>query len=680
MDRWDRREYQLIDLLTKPEGDVTVTDAQNVNHVIPSFLQLNKDVTAMTDELTGAVAEARAINSQSLAYSNAAHDAAAASEASAAEAAQSATDLAAAVAESTSQAGKSATSAAASKMSEDAAASSRVAADASRDAAKASETSAAASRDTAGFSATAAKGYRDDAQLARDLSSAYANAPVNSEVSPGKYSAFHWAEQARLTAVGAVVYKGSWSAAGGTMPAQPKTGDFYFISAAGTVGSIKYAVGDMAIYDGSVWERIDNQQAVTTVAGRTGAVVLTIADIASLQAALDAKLTNGQPYNVGSQGGGASIDFRNSARTATRYYVAHDESSWNLCTAEDSGAFRNVRVGVPRDFASPVTIDGQKAWHAGNFDPTTKANLAGANFTGRVSATGAGFECNRADGSWAFLANAADGKTSRGGIWLEADGVALVNAKAWSVLKIFDSNQLKFNGNTVWDAGNFDPNAKAPVDNPSFTGVVTVKNNSLRMAGWNGVATDGVAYFGNANSYIFKSGGAFVFNNEQGGFNATLNSGGVIWTANNVAPLDKNNGGTLSGSIFMDNKSAERQYGWIFSDRTTYLYGNPTNKDVGLYCTGVGTRWVTDANGNFTAGADVRARQAVRGAAIAPDNAAGANLTGNGSGITWNGGCYLAGPNWMINARSDAWVRVPRMFVQGDDPGSAASDGDLWIW
>lgn len=279
----------MIDLLAK-DGDVPITDANGTTIIVPSFPKLRTMVTSLTDALTGAVAEARDINSQSLAFSVDAQRSADAAQVSADAAKVSETNLAQAVHDSAASATASAASATAAADSKAAAAASATAASASATAAKGSEDTAKTSMDNAGFSAGAAKTYRDDAQLARDMSSAYANAPVNSEVSPGQFSAFHWAEQARLIAVGAVIYKGSWDASGGTMPATPKLGDFYFISKAGVVGGTKWASGDMAVFDGVLWERIDNQQAVTTVAGRTGAITLTIADIASLQASLDGKL------------------------------------------------------------------------------------------------------------------------------------------------------------------------------------------------------------------------------------------------------------------------------------------------------------------------------------------------------------------------------------------------------
>lgn len=61
------------------------------------------------------------------------------------------------------------------------------------------------------------------------------------------------------------------------------TGDVYRVSVAGSrnfgAGAISLDVGDYVIYNGSVWEKSDTTDAVSTVAGRTGDVTLTKADV-----------------------------------------------------------------------------------------------------------------------------------------------------------------------------------------------------------------------------------------------------------------------------------------------------------------------------------------------------------------------------------------------------------------
>ena len=45
------------------------------------------------------------------------------------------------------------------------------------------------------------------------------------------------------------------------------------------MGGVAYSVGDSIIYNGTGWDKIDSTDAVTSVAGRVGEVVLTKADV-----------------------------------------------------------------------------------------------------------------------------------------------------------------------------------------------------------------------------------------------------------------------------------------------------------------------------------------------------------------------------------------------------------------
>lgn len=118
-------------------------------------------------------------------------------------------------------------------------------------------------------------------------------------------------------------------------------------------------------------------------------------------------------------------------------------------------------------------------------------------------------------------------------------------------LTIRHGDTPRWNGSAMWHAGNFAPESKMDVAGGTFTGGVTIKNNSLRVSGWGSVATDGVIYFGSGDSYLFKSGAAFTFKNAEGGFNATLNTGGSIWTSGNFDPAGKvsKTGDTMNGVL-----------------------------------------------------------------------------------------------------------------------------------
>lgn len=140
----------------------------------------------------------------------------------------------------------------------------------------------------------------------------WADAAPGVEVETGKYSAKHWADRAQTTVTGGLIYRGSHSAASGAYPATPSLGDYYKISAAGTLGGVNYSVGDSIIYNGTNWDKIDSTDAVTSVAGRVGAVVLTKGDVGlsnvdntsdANKAVLSAtKLATAQTLAIGSTG------------------------------------------------------------------------------------------------------------------------------------------------------------------------------------------------------------------------------------------------------------------------------------------------------------------------------------------------------------------------------------------
>jgi len=82
-------------------------------------------------------------------------------------------------------------------------------------------------------------------------------------------------------------FKGTWSAATNTPTLTDGTGDageVYLCSAAGTVnfgaGPITFAVGDWVVYSGTIWEKSINSNAVVSVNGQQGVVVLDTGDIA----------------------------------------------------------------------------------------------------------------------------------------------------------------------------------------------------------------------------------------------------------------------------------------------------------------------------------------------------------------------------------------------------------------
>ena len=86
--------------------------------------------------------------------------------------------------------------------------------------------------------------------------------------------------------LGALSYQGTWNASTNTPTLASGVGTkgyYYVVSVAGSTnldGITSWVVGDWAVYNGTAWQKVDNTDAVTSVNGYTGTVVLSQADIA----------------------------------------------------------------------------------------------------------------------------------------------------------------------------------------------------------------------------------------------------------------------------------------------------------------------------------------------------------------------------------------------------------------
>ena len=86
-------------------------------------------------------------------------------------------------------------------------------------------------------------------------------------------------------AIGALVYKGTWNAATNTPTLASGVGikgDYYVVSVAGTTnldGITDWQVNDIALFNGTAWQKIDNTDSVLSVNGQTGVVVLGPTDV-----------------------------------------------------------------------------------------------------------------------------------------------------------------------------------------------------------------------------------------------------------------------------------------------------------------------------------------------------------------------------------------------------------------
>jgi hypothetical protein len=91
--------------------------------------------------------------------------------------------------------------------------------------------------------------------------------------------------------LGVLEYLGTWNASTNTPTLTSSVGQrggYYIVSVAGSTdlnGETSWNPGDWAIFNGTSWEKLDNTDAVLSVSGQTGAVVLNIKAGSSLNTA-----------------------------------------------------------------------------------------------------------------------------------------------------------------------------------------------------------------------------------------------------------------------------------------------------------------------------------------------------------------------------------------------------------
>ncbi len=92
----------------------------------------------------------------------------------------------------------------------------------------------------------------------------------------------------QIPQMGDLNYQGTWNATTNSPTLTSSVGTkgyYYVVSVAGTTnlnGITDWQIGDWAIFNGSTWEKVDNTDAVTSVNGYTGTVVLNAADVGAI--------------------------------------------------------------------------------------------------------------------------------------------------------------------------------------------------------------------------------------------------------------------------------------------------------------------------------------------------------------------------------------------------------------
>ncbi len=645
VDRWNTRENQMVAFISQPEGTVTVTDGLGQNHVLPSFPQLQKDVAALVDELTGVEVaaqgyanEARQYRDSAQGYANAAQTSAEVADTHVTEAEAARDAASASVTQAQGHASNAATSATNASASASAAAASKSAAETSATTAGQRANDALASAGAAQSAQSSAASAKIAAESARDKAAQWAAAPVGTPVENGEYSAKHWAAQAQTTVTGTLVYKGTWDAGTGAYPSNPATGHFYKVTVAGTVNAITYNVGDQIIYNGSAWDLVDNTDQVASVAGKRGAVTLVAADIGGLGALAtrsDVDYTTqitGKPSSfTPSAHGHAWGDLSGVPAQATRW------PTWSEVTSKPTTFAPAAHTHAIADVTNLQTeLDTRPKQIATANDISTRVE---SGFY-ESSAPGGGYPAG-ASGWWNVLSVTHSNA---------ANYYALQFAAAFGASEFY----FRHTGGAgtkawakVWNASNFDPATKLDLTGGSISGALSFGSVTRQML--NLYATSYAIGVQSATMY-FRTGGGFAW---------------YFGGAHDGAQNNPGSGGTALATLGTDGLFTATN---IATGRVNATGGLDT---IGAGTTGLQLRWNASGNNrndyynNFGTGSGGHAFF-VR------------SVTGDTPVLA-----LLMLPDGSVqqkNANSTTMTRQPRVFVQSADPGAAAADGDLWIW
>ena len=192
--------------------------------------------------------------------------------------------------------------------------------------------------------------------------------------------------QSQIPLMGDLNYQGTWNASTNTPTLTSSVGTkgyYYVVDVAGSTnlnGITDWQVGDWAIFKGTVWQKVDNTDAVTSVNGQTGTVVLTTTNIAE---GTNEYFTQSRARQSISAGTGISYD--NSTGVVTNAAPDQTVSLTGAGTTAVTGTYPNFTITSNDQYVGTVTSVGVSssatALTVSNSPITTSGNI-GVNFAG----------------------------------------------------------------------------------------------------------------------------------------------------------------------------------------------------------------------------------------------------------------------------------------------------------
>jgi hypothetical protein len=167
--------------------------------------------------------------------------------------------------------------------------------------------------------------------------------------------------QSQIPLMGDVSYQGTWNASTNTPTLTSSVGTkgyYYVVNVSGNTnlnGITDWVIGDWAIFNGSIWQKVDNTDAVTSVNGYTGTVVLTNTDVGAFPATATTGTGNVVLATGATQANPTISNYENFTPTTAPAYsegrVWYDSTEKALAFYNDSSS---IAVHVSQDLIVKV--------------------------------------------------------------------------------------------------------------------------------------------------------------------------------------------------------------------------------------------------------------------------------------------------------------------------------------
>jgi hypothetical protein len=486
--------------------------------------------------------------------------------------------------------------------------------------------------------------------------------------------------QAQIDAIASgLEYQGTWNASTNTPTLASSVGTagyYYIVATAGSTnlnGITDWQIGDWAVFNGTIWQKIDQSNLVTSVAGRTGAIVLTTADIGGLgtiatQAANNVSITGGSISGIADLAiadGGTGASTANAAFNALAPSQASNSGKYLTTNGTDT-SWAAFSGGTVTSVSGTGTVNGLTLTGTvttsgsltlgGTLSGIANSALTNSSITINGSATSLGGSINVGTVTSvaatvpSFLSIAGSPVTSSGTLAITLSGTALPTTSGGTGLTSFTTNGVVYASST---------SALATGSALTFDGSKLV-NTGYNKSNYQ-VSTGAVSTFESVGGGYLTydgAGGASVYSRSNATTeNAlTFRASGFSFRigGTQVASLSSSNF-SLYNSQLLFNGATSGYTGFAapaVSNFTVYtLPSSDGTNGQALTTNGSGTlSWATAASGSVTSVAmTVPAFLSVTGSPITSSGTLAVSLSGTALPIA-NGGTGQTTANAALNA------------------------------